>query len=238
MWVHRRSEDPSRTEVECYWKTSKLAKTARQYVTVEDFGAIGVEESQNNFMRDVLEEGNKSLSSSQILKYHYDRQPHYDLSLHRIFIKFIETGSSSFEEFFEFAKLQMNEKLCQEAALLTIDQATDSLWHELRYGRITASKIYSAAHCKTATGTFVDQVIGVSKLRDTKAMERGRVLEKQVLGELEKKYGTFQSSGLLLSKVEPLIGASPDAINEDFVVEIKCPSKEKHLKIMSSSRIS
>lgn len=35
MWVHRRSEEPSNTSVECYWKKSRLAKvgTTLKFVT-------------------------------------------------------------------------------------------------------------------------------------------------------------------------------------------------------------
>ncbi|KAK4887514.1 hypothetical protein RN001_003785 [Aquatica leii] len=67
----------------------------------------------------------------------------------------------------------MNEDSCYEAATSTLSQAEDSLWHRLRFGRITTSKLHA--------GTFVQQVIGAAKVRETKAMERGRKLEKEVL---------------------------------------------------------
>lgn len=40
MWVHRRSEDPSPTEVQCYWKKSVLSGvgTSLKYITVEEMG--------------------------------------------------------------------------------------------------------------------------------------------------------------------------------------------------------
>ena len=38
---------------------------------------------------------------------------------------------------------------------------------------------------------------------------------------------TFKSPGLILSSSFPVFGASPDAINDDFVVEIKCPMNER-----------
>lgn len=51
----------------------------------------------------------------------------------------------------------------------------------LRYGWITASKAYDAAHCNTLDGTLTETILGARKLRDTEAMKRGRLLESQVL---------------------------------------------------------
>lgn len=41
MWLHRRSEEPSKTEVSCYWAKSKLSKvgTSIKFLTLKDFGA-------------------------------------------------------------------------------------------------------------------------------------------------------------------------------------------------------
>lgn len=56
---------------------------------------------------------------------------------------------------------------------------------DLRYGRITPSKAYDAAHCNVLDWTLTQSMLGASKLRDTEAMKRGRFLESQVLKELE-----------------------------------------------------
>lgn len=37
----------------------------------------------------------------------------------------------------------------------------------------------------------------------------------------------FNKTGILLCKQHPVIGASPDAISDDYVVEIKCPTSKK-----------
>lgn len=71
------------------------------------------------------------------------------LSLHQLLIDFCETEKSTADEFIEFASSQMSYELCQEAEIKTRDQSNNVLWYELRYGRITTSKIYEAAHCKT-----------------------------------------------------------------------------------------
>ncbi|KYN19384.1 hypothetical protein ALC57_08300 [Trachymyrmex cornetzi] len=70
--------------------------------------------------------------------------------------------------------------------------------HEI-YGRLTASRLHEMAHC------------GVSS-------------EKKVIKVLEEKNKlSLGSCGLLLNPEFPVIGASPDAVGEHFVVEIKCP---------------
>ncbi|GBP66215.1 TBC1 domain family member 4 [Eumeta japonica] len=56
----------------------------------------------------------------------------------------------------------MAEAVCEEAEQLTKQQSECAIWHELRYGRITASKFYEAAHCKTNNGSLVQQIIGAT----------------------------------------------------------------------------
>jgi len=40
----------------------------------------------------------------------------------------------------------------------------------------------------------------------------------------------FQSSGLFQSPCYPILGAYPDVINEQYVIEIKCPSSNETMK--------
>ncbi|KAF2879384.1 hypothetical protein ILUMI_26779 [Ignelater luminosus] len=118
----------------------------------------------------------------------------------------------------------MSNDLCQEAAKCTFLQAEDNSWHQMRFGRITASKLYTAAHYKTENASFVQQV-RVAKLRDTKAMKRGRILEKCVLETLDINLGhKCTYVGIMLSKRNSMFGASPDALFKYHVVEVKCPS--------------
>lgn len=80
----------------------------------------------------------------------------------------------------------MNANSSKEAAKDTIHQSKFTLWKELRYGRITASRIYEVTHCKIPQGILVEQIIGACKIKDTNAMERGRRLEQEVLKILEE----------------------------------------------------
>lgn len=62
----------------------------------------------------------------------------------------------------------------------TQDQSINNSWFEMRYGRITASKVYEASKCNTTDGTLVKQILGSSKVKLSKAMKRGIHLEEQV----------------------------------------------------------
>lgn len=53
----------------------------------------------------------------------------------------------------------------------------------------------------------------------------------KVLNVLKKQIPCqFKNAGLHLSPKYPLFGASPDALSDEFVVEIKCPSTAKTVK--------
>ena len=59
-------------------------------------------------------------------------------------------------------------------------------------------------------------------------MARGIRLESQVLEVVSQKLQLqFQRCGLMTDPKEPIFGASPDGINAECVVEIKCPSNDK-----------
>ncbi|XP_018577801.1 uncharacterized protein LOC108916086 [Anoplophora glabripennis] len=124
----------------------------------------------------------------------------------------------------------MNDNVVKIAEDATKGQSKSSLWYELRYGRITASKIYEAGNCKTSDGTLVETIIGAHKIRETRAMKRGIKLEKEVLRRVEEELKIkLKPCGIILKREYPIFGASPDAIADDFVVEIKCPNSVKAL---------
>ncbi|XP_053593874.1 uncharacterized protein LOC128667530 [Microplitis demolitor] len=101
----------------------------------------------------------------------------------------------------------------------------------LKYGRITGSKAHEASRCNTTDGMLVELLVGGQKLRNTKAMERGKQLEAMALRRVEQKLERkFKKCGLFLSEQYPHLGASPDSIDEEFVVEIKCPTSDKSFR--------
>lgn len=134
-------------------------------------------------------------------------------------------GQGSFKEFYEHCtkSVDNNKNLEQIVDNLTVEQADTQIWHELRIGRITASRLHEATRCTMIRGSFVDKVMGKSSGWSF-AMMRGTVLEEFVFEEVKKEFPDLQRSGLLINrKVNPLFAASPDGMHPNFVLEIKCP---------------
>ncbi|CAH1106847.1 unnamed protein product [Psylliodes chrysocephalus] len=229
MWVHRRSEEPSPTDKVCYWKRSVLAgaSSTKKFITTEDFGAKPSTFSNDSFLNQYIVEAKKRKIENSTMRYHISQN--YDcVSLHRMKIDFMSTNNiNDAYIFLDYCKQQMDEDLLKQIEIKTRNQSRCSLWSEMRYARITASKAYDAAHCATLDGTLVENILG-AKVFQTEAMKRGLDLEEAVLKVLSKETSQiFHKCGLFLSQECPVIGASPDAINEEYVVEIKCPFLDK-----------
>lgn len=241
MWINRRYESASPTEIECYWRKSALSNvgTSKKFITtnemtktskstIEHFG------DNSNFLNNIIEQAKAQQIDSQLSRHTFNLQERtvYTLSVHQLMFNFCtETDSLSADNFIKFAKEKMFENLCKEAEKKTKDQKDDILWHELRFGRITASNIYEASRCHTTEGNLVHRIIGAAKIYDNIYMERGRRLEKLVIAEIEKELKiNTEKSGLLLIPSLPVLGASPDGIGCDFILEIKCSNSEKTVK--------
>uniref|UniRef100_A0A8D8X848 YqaJ viral recombinase domain-containing protein n=1 Tax=Cacopsylla melanoneura TaxID=428564 RepID=A0A8D8X848_9HEMI len=140
-------------------------------------------------------------------------------SLHYMMSKFKKAlPGSDAEAFISYCSQEMSSSVCKNIASKT------PLWREMRYGRITASKLYEASRCSTTEGSLVNAILGASKVKNNVAMERGIRLEKDVLKEVERKLRTkINRSGLILIPENPIFGASPDGISENAVFEVKCP---------------
>lgn len=117
---------------------------------------------------------------NQLMKYYKEPSACEKLSIHNL-VSIMQNKPQSAQVFIEFCKQMMHSKSCEEAALATIEQSSCPLWYELRYARITASKAYEAAHCKTLDGSLTENIMGATKLKDTDAMKRGRNLESEVI---------------------------------------------------------
>ncbi|KAI5704460.1 hypothetical protein M8J75_005521 [Diaphorina citri] len=145
--------------------------------------------------------------------------------LHKALHKFKEqNGFEDPELFISFLSSMMTTADCADIAEETVCQAKCKKWHELRFGRITASKIHEAVHCQTLQGSLVEAILGARKFHQTGAMERGIQLEGSVLQEVEKTLRTkIRKCGLHLNSEWPIFGASPDGLNETHAFEVKCP---------------
>lgn len=236
-WLHRRSHDRPSTSVDCYWKKSKLSSvgTSLKFKKIKDLGKVPKQNIvrtppvvHGDFLR-VLTNHSKMVGNThnQIMKYFVESTNFEKLSIHYFTSTTKETNA---DNFIEHCRRGMATMSCKEAAIATIEQNDCPLWHELRYARITASKAYEAAHCTTFDGSLTESIMGATKLKDTKAMARGRILEKQIIMEVSKlKNIKIKRCGLYLHPNYPIMGASPDGENEMFSIEIKCPASQAAL---------
>lgn len=238
IWAHKRSDEPSKTDVTCYWKKSVLSGvgTNQKFILATELTnkRSRLENPPDNslLLQDVINKLNETQVEVQLSKYTVEltERKVYGLSLHQIFHEFSSEKQRTPDNFMIFAKTKLSDSLCEEAEHQTRQQSKCLLWFELRYGRITASKLHEAAKCRTADGYLIKQIIGTAKVYDSLCMKRGRDLEDYVFKKLEEKGYKIQKCGFMLIPSHPILGASPDGIADDFIVEIKCPISQKTVK--------
>lgn len=235
-WLHRRSHDRATTSIKCYWKKSTLSKvgTSLKFIKLKDLCKARKQNvvaplSNENFLTDLMEHSKMvGDAHNQLTKYFVEPSNLEKLSIHYLTTT-IKPKSAT--EFMEHCKSVMTTIDCDEAAVATSSQNESPLWHELRYARITASKAYEAAHSKTFSGALTESIMGATKLKDTEAMKRGRLLEGEVIKEVAKLRNIkIKRCGLLLNPNYPIMGASPDGETPEYSIEIKCPFSEAAFK--------
>ncbi|KAF4513956.1 UNVERIFIED_CONTAM: hypothetical protein B566_EDAN018198 [Ephemera danica] len=233
-WLHRRSEEPSPTEELCYWKKSKLSRvgTTLKAITAREMCGLPEEEEDedrgsNTFLNEVVDcLKQESCSTSNLLNQF--KPSLHALSMHSLIFNFVNEGSSDFDLFLKFVSTQLQNQDLAVISKETILQAESVLWKELRFARVTASKLYSVAQCNTPYGATTKLLLGATKVKDNKYMVRGRNLESDILNVVQKILCVKISKvGIVLHENYSIFGASPDGITEKFVVEIKAPFFEK-----------
>ncbi|XP_063390036.1 uncharacterized protein LOC134675637 [Cydia fagiglandana] len=230
-WLLIRAIEPSPTSVQCYWAKPRASSEGTEPVFSKDIfpskkRAIELGPRDPERMKVFYEECKKrKLGDSLIL----NMLPDHDTGLLKycVFDMILEFTTKSDNHSYENFKTEMSIVLTQivqdEIEINTKKQAESKLWHSIRQGRITASKIYDACRCRTTDGSLVEQILGGYKMYDTKAMKRGKQLEKPVVREIEKKLGVkIEECGFYL--INLFCGASPDGIANNFIIEIKCPT--------------
>lgn len=238
MWLIKRSDEPSVTSTTCYWTKPKLAGAIgdQKFITAKDIvkkrripDNININIPLSKFTEECKK---RKISTGTILKYCGDHQHTLnDCRIHNLMLDFLHEvhNDHSYENFRTFSENKLTNDVINSIAEATKTQSDSKLWHSLRQGRVTGSRIYEAIHCKTQDGALVQSILGGYKVPESKAIKRGKVLEKKVLQILEKDVNTkIKSTGLIL--ISPVIGVSPDGLCDNFVVEVKCPISEKTMK--------
>ena len=141
------------------------------------------------------------------------------------------------------------EKTRLKVKIHQCEQNSDE-WFMVRSGKITGSEAYkillkgkgskeSETKIKYAQKLAYERLYGVPIYKDISyisAVKHGREYEKSALNEYCKKFSVEQNAigfieiDVQLDFEQNFLGCSPDGlIGENGLVEIKCPSQEKHL---------
>lgn len=240
MWLHRRTEDPSCTSVECYWRKSNLAKVGSsiKVLTASEISKRKVRNiiPDNSVLKEFVQVCKKrKIKTCQFLRHEQDFNHNAILSLHHLMMN---NGHENCDDFLKNISIFFNKNNISAMEKQTRGQDKSSMWHELRYGRITASKCYEVSRCKTVDGTLIAIILG-ARIPETSAILRGKKLEDKVRKTVEKIIGNkIDICGLYISEQFPMIAGSPDGINDKTTFEIKCPSTEKtHLNYIDKDGV-
>lgn len=189
MWVHRRSEEPSCTEVQCYWQKSKLSRvgTTLKFISAKELcKGSPILPSNSTVLEKFIKEGKKrKVNNCELLKYQqdYNCDKLLSVSMHQLVFMYKEECCDLF-----LSKVNLTLELISKIETETRDQLKNNLWFELRYGRVRASKAYEVSRCQTDDGTLISIIMG-GKIPDTPAMKQGRYLENKIREIVSKKLG-------------------------------------------------
>ncbi|XP_063384865.1 uncharacterized protein LOC134670972 [Cydia fagiglandana] len=244
MWLVKRTEEPSTTSTVCYWKRPVLsaAVTQGKFILCSAMGKRKQYECNAHVpsLQDFLEEArNHKMNDCLIMDYNIHEKSVHDYCIFQIMLNYVskERGLLNFTNFKAYANNIITDKVIALVESRTREQVNSKSWHSLRQSRVTASKIYEATKCRTEEGALVQSIMGGYKVPETAAIKRGKKLENEVLRVIEKDLKVaIHKSGFVL--VTPLIGASPDGISKDFIVEVKYPSTAKTMENYINKNVS
>lgn len=236
FWLLRRAEEPSPTDVACYWKKATLSTIKNiKSKTVDELSNrnTNLNGSNNCLLKEFIEIGKTSNCDAGVIRYsEYGIKP--TLYMDHLIICFIEKYGNvdklTCHNFLSFCKEEMTNDVCEKIRFETEEQAAKNQWYHVRFARITASKLFEVSRCNTHDGSLVGSLMGSRGFKGNAATLRGQKLELQIFQQLkETKYPTITKCGIILRGDMPIFGASPDGIDDEYIFEIKCPSKRKTL---------
>ncbi|KYN12747.1 hypothetical protein ALC57_15072, partial [Trachymyrmex cornetzi] len=130
-------------------------------------------------------------------------------------------------------KLLEEAKNWKDLERQTTDQRESGRWFSLRDKRLTASNFGPICRMRPTTSCAATvRNILYPPLVDTAAMkydrDREEVAKEQLAAKLNKD---IKSCGLFIDSENPCLGCTDGLIDEDGVVEIKCPQSAEHLTV-------
>lgn len=142
MCINCRTENPSPTEVKCYWAAPRLGRvgTTKKFITITELSIKSnpskVQLPDNSqFLPKIMKIAEEKQLVSQLTRYHFDLKERqlYKLSLHQILKDFLEENDTTADNFILFASSKITEILFKKAVEKTRLQSDDLIWFELRY---------------------------------------------------------------------------------------------------------
>lgn len=240
MWLIKRTEEPSVTSINCYWSKPRLyeAVSDNKFIMAKEIGVrkhpVVTLPPSLQLPLFINECKKRKMNDSLIINYNITTKDGLDkYTIFQLMLEYtvsVSKPSQSFQNFKDFAESKISLEVISAIEEQTRHQAENVWWHNLKQSRVSASKIYEASRCKI-DGVLVKSILGGYKVPETKAIKRGKILEKKVINEIEKEHNVkINKCGFKL--ITPLIGASPDGIchEKNFVVEVKCPYSDKALE--------
>lgn len=237
MWLVKKTEEPSSTSTSCYWNRPRLteAVTKDKFITALEFGKkrkLPRVPSVPDLHAFIAECKKHDMSDSLIVLYNDEKATLNDFCIFNMMLNFVNNNDNtdlSYQNFKTHARSTLTNSVIDEIEEKTQNQVDNKLWHSMRQSRITASKIFEVSRCKTSDGALVQSILGGYKVPETAAIKRGKRLESDVIKQVEKDLNIcVRKCGFFI--VSPIMGASPDGICDDYVIEVKCPAKEMALK--------
>ncbi|XP_074040945.1 uncharacterized protein [Leptinotarsa decemlineata] len=129
-------------------------------------------------------------------------------------------------------KLKKSQEEIDDIERETNDQSSSILWMEERQKRITASNFGKICKMKSNTRTIntIKELL-YKKFKGNKATEYGKLNESFAIEYFESKHNVkVRKSGFFIDKTFYFLGANPDGlVNNDAIVEIKCPFNIKDM---------
>lgn len=239
FYLYHKHTMPSPTETTCLWSMPQLSKIDENVdnfnlSTYNPTGAMAITPAartagSGRFLQTLLQKCPTDAIVTS-LKFYQSLPCSNAYTLYALLLDYKQnpTARQSYEQFDDFCKITLKKNICSKIEIDTRGQ-NNSQWYQLKFGRITASKVYDLSRCRTGDGSLVNSILG-HQTETTEAMERGLRLEEKVVEIIKTRYNNVKRCGLFLHPDYPVFGASPDAINESIVFEIKCPNKPENKK--------
>lgn len=137
----------------------------------------------------------------------------------------------------EMERLRHNADNWQNIEYETRDQSGSERWRVLQQTMLTASNFGAVCRRKNSTRTArLDSSLLYPSLQQTAEMKYGHDMESRARAELSDfLQKEIRVCGLFIDQDYPFLGASPDGlIEDDGIVEIKCPFRAKGIPIITA----